>query len=186
MIIFAVLLALLGLALLLASFIAALLPDHWAIEEAVLVNTTPDKLFPLLDDLKAWETWSVWSAQDRKMAIEIEYPGISKGKGAIQLWSSRTLNAKLALTSSLANETVSFSLEVKEANLKLKGIIALGIADVGYTQVAWRFVLDPLESKNPIRRYQAFFFKNYISKALERNLANLQNRFSLKQEINEN
>lgn len=186
MIIFVVLLALLGLVLLGAILIAALLPDSWAIEEAVLVNTTPDKLYPLLNDLREWETWSVWSAQENKAALTIEYPGQSKGAGATQLWSSRTLNAKLSLTGCRVNETIRFSLEVKEANLELKGIIALGIADVGYTQVAWRFVLTPLGRLNPIRRYQAFFFKNYISKALERNLANLQGRFSLKQEKNEN
>ena len=64
---------------------AATKPDTFRIERSITVNAPADRIYPLLEDFRAWEQWSPFPAGEK-----ITYSGAEKGKGAITTWSGKT------------------------------------------------------------------------------------------------
>lgn len=155
------------------------LPTTWGIEKAVLVPARPKSLFPLLNELERWQEWTIWSPGEDNFSLT--YKDDSKGEGAIQIWQSNRINGHLTITKSVINEALEYRFEIDEGKLVVLGTLVLAAADPDYTQVAWRCQLDPLTDSNPIRRYQAYFLKNYFDTAMESSLAALPALFSSKE-----
>lgn len=59
-------------------------PDTFRVERAAVINAPPEKIFPLLDDLYAWQTWSPWAKKDPNATAE--FSGAAKGVGAAFSW----------------------------------------------------------------------------------------------------
>lgn len=55
------------------------------IERQVVVNGPAKAIFPLLDDLKAWDDWSPWTKLDPNAQVTVSDP--PRGKGATIHWS---------------------------------------------------------------------------------------------------
>ena len=64
---------------------AATKPDTFRVQRSVNIKASPDKIFPLINDLHAWEGWSPWEKIDP--ALKRTYSGASLGKGAIYEWN---------------------------------------------------------------------------------------------------
>ncbi|MGH1336431.1 MAG: SRPBCC family protein [Aureispira sp.] len=152
------------------------LPATWGIEKAVLVPARPKELFPLLNELERWQEWTIWSPEEEDFSLT--YASHSTGEGAIQIWKSKRINGRLTLTKSVVDQALEYRFEIDEGQLVVLGTLVLAAADPDYTQVAWRCQLDPLTGSNPIRRYQAYFLKNYFDTAMESSLAALPALFS--------
>ena len=45
---------------------AATKPDSFRVQRVVLINTPPDKVFPLINDMKAWTAWSPYEKRIRQ------------------------------------------------------------------------------------------------------------------------
>jgi uncharacterized protein YndB with AHSA1/START domain len=77
--------------LVLAAAMAALLvyaatkPDTFAIERSVLIKAPPGKIYPLISDLKAFNTWNPFLAQDP--AAKLSYEATTAGLGAGYAWN---------------------------------------------------------------------------------------------------
>lgn len=154
------------------------LPTNWVVEKAVLIHTPSATLFPLLNELQAWEQWTDWNSKNNDFSFT--YQGAKKGVGAIQKWKSKQMNATLTIQQSTNKQQIDYTMLINEGNLVLSGTIVLGIADAEFTQVAWRCGLEPLKGINPIRKFQAYFIKSYFDKAIENNLVSLQSIFTKK------
>ena len=63
---------------------AATRPDSFRVQRTVLINVQPDKVFPLISDLKAWPTWSPYEKKDP--AMKRTYGAVTAGKGATYAW----------------------------------------------------------------------------------------------------
>lgn len=166
-----ILLTLLGFFFLAVILGGLFLPTSWVIEKAVLVGARPKDLFPLLNELERWAEWSVWSPEEEDFSLI--YPDKSTGVGAIQIWKSNRINGRLTVTKSVVDQALEYRFEIDEGSLTVLGTLVLAAADPDYTQVAWRCQLEPLMGSNPIRRYQAYFLKNYFDTAMENSLAAL-------------
>ena len=61
------------------------LPRGWRVEQELVIAAPPQRIFPLLFDLKRWQEWSVWT---RTMDPQLRntYEGPSDGVGAKWLW----------------------------------------------------------------------------------------------------
>ena len=46
---------------------AATKPDSFRVQRTVLINAPPDKIFPLINDIKAWTAWSPYEKKDPAM-----------------------------------------------------------------------------------------------------------------------
>ena len=60
-------------------------PDSFRVQRSVSIKAPPDKIFPLISDLKAWTTWSPYEKKDPAMART--YGGVTAGKGATYEWA---------------------------------------------------------------------------------------------------
>jgi hypothetical protein len=63
---------------------AATRPDSFRVQRVVLVNAPPDKIFPLINDIKAWTVWSPYEKKDP--AMKRTYGAVTAGKGATYAW----------------------------------------------------------------------------------------------------
>jgi hypothetical protein len=67
-----------------ALLYAATKPDSFRVERSALIKAPPEKIFPHLNDLKAWTAWSPWETIDP--ALKRSYSGAAAGKGAVYAW----------------------------------------------------------------------------------------------------
>lgn len=63
---------------------AATKPDSFRVQRVVLINAPPDKVFPLINDMKAWTAWSPYEKKDP--AMKRTYGAVTAGKGATYAW----------------------------------------------------------------------------------------------------
>ena len=63
---------------------AATKPDSFRVQRVVLINAPADKIFPLINDFKAWPAWSPYETKDP--AMKRTYSPNSAGKGATYAW----------------------------------------------------------------------------------------------------
>jgi len=59
-------------------------PDTFRVERSVTVNAAPEKIFPLINDFRAWREWSPY--EDRDPDLKRTYSQPSSGKGAVYSW----------------------------------------------------------------------------------------------------
>ena len=63
---------------------AATKPDTFRVQRSTSIKAPPEKIFPLLDDLRSHATWSPWDQKDP--AMKRTYSGAARGKGAVYEW----------------------------------------------------------------------------------------------------
>lgn len=63
---------------------AATKPNTYRVERSAAINSPPDKVFGLINDLHAWASWSPWEKKD--LAMKKTHSGAPQGKGAILEW----------------------------------------------------------------------------------------------------
>jgi uncharacterized protein YndB with AHSA1/START domain len=78
--------ALIVIAVLLAALLiyAATRPDTFRIERSIGIQAPPEKVFALINDLRAWSRWSPWEAKDPGMKRSFSWP--DSGQGAAYGW----------------------------------------------------------------------------------------------------
>ena len=59
-------------------------PDSFRVQRSVGIKAPPQKIFPLIDDLKAWAGWSPYEKKDP--AMQRSFGPITVGKGATYQW----------------------------------------------------------------------------------------------------
>lgn len=59
-------------------------PETFRVERTVAMKAPPDKIYPLINDLKAWTAWSPYEKKDP--AMKRTYGAVTAGKGATYAW----------------------------------------------------------------------------------------------------
>ena len=59
-------------------------PDSFRVQRSVLINAPSDKVFPLINDVKAFTTWSPFDKKDP--AMKRTFGAVTAGKGATYGW----------------------------------------------------------------------------------------------------
>jgi uncharacterized protein YndB with AHSA1/START domain len=78
------------IALVVVVLVAALLafaatrPDSFRVQRTASIKAPPEKIFPLISDLKRWSAWSPWEKLDP--AMKRTHSGAASGKGAVYEW----------------------------------------------------------------------------------------------------
>jgi hypothetical protein len=63
---------------------AARKPDSFRVERSISIPTTPENIFPLINDFHQWEAWSPWEKIDP--TVQRIYNSITSGVGATYEW----------------------------------------------------------------------------------------------------
>jgi hypothetical protein len=71
---------------------AATLPDHFQVSRAIRIDAPPEKIFPLINNLKQFNEWNPFAKQDPTMVIA--YSGPESGPGASYSWDSNGRGGK--------------------------------------------------------------------------------------------
>src|SRR5260370_7207991 len=61
-------------------------PDSFRVQRSASIKAPPQKIFPLIDDLKAWAGWSPYEKKDP--AMKRSFGPITAGKGATYEWQA--------------------------------------------------------------------------------------------------
>jgi len=68
--------------------IAMTKPDSFRVERKTSIKSSPDKIFPLIDDFHNWSSWSPWERMDP--AMRRTHSGAASGKGAVYEWEGNS------------------------------------------------------------------------------------------------
>ena len=63
---------------------AATLPDSFRVERSASIKAPPEKIYPLINDLRSMQTWSAWEKVDPGM--KRAHSGAARGVGAVYEW----------------------------------------------------------------------------------------------------
>jgi hypothetical protein len=61
------------------------LPRQWHVERTVVIKAGPEHIYPLVNDLKEWQSWAAWN-KDMDPQVKWEYGGPASGVGAWWSW----------------------------------------------------------------------------------------------------
>jgi hypothetical protein len=64
--------------------VAARKPDTFRIQRTGVIDAPPERIHPLLDDLRRWAEWSPWEKLDPEM--KRTFSGAASGRGAAYAW----------------------------------------------------------------------------------------------------
>ncbi len=122
------------------------LPGTWSAEASIEIEAAPTEVFPYLNDLSRWDTWTNWGD------IESELSDPPTGVGASRGWGDPNFGTgSVTITSSAAPTLVRYEVEV-EGGASVSGelrIEPLGAA----SRVTWREEGDL--GRNPLMGYVA-------------------------------
>jgi hypothetical protein len=68
--------------------LAAMKPDQFSVQRSAAIKAPPEKIFPLINDFKAWTAWSPYENKDP--AMKRTYGSSTSGKGAIYAWEGNS------------------------------------------------------------------------------------------------
>ena len=110
--IFAVIGAVLVLGIAVVLILAAMKPDHFRVQRTAAIKAAPDKIFPLINDFKAWPAWSPYETKDPDM--KRTYGPMTAGKGATYAWdgNSNVGGGNMLITDAPAPSRVALDLNM--------------------------------------------------------------------------
>jgi hypothetical protein len=97
--------------------LAALKPDEFRIARSVAIKASPERIFPLVNNLRSFATWSPYELKDPNM--KRAFTGPESGKGAAYAWDG---NANIGKGELEISESKPFSLV--EIDLRMRKPIA--------------------------------------------------------------
>ncbi len=129
-------LALLLAAAALASFAAFTKPDTFQIERRLVVKASPEKLWPLVSDLKAFHTWNPFGAKDPSATVR--FSAQTSGAGASYAWDGKVVGVgSMEMTELQDQRLARFKLDfLKPFEAHNQGEFALS-PTAGGTEVRW-------------------------------------------------
>jgi hypothetical protein len=90
---------------------AATKPDTFMVRRSASIAASPEKIFPMIDDLRAQSTWSPF---EKDPNMKRTHSGAPRGKGAVYAWDgNRQVGAgRIAITESMPSSKVVLLLDM--------------------------------------------------------------------------
>ncbi len=119
--------------------VAATKPDHFRVERAIVINASPEHIFPLINNFRQWTLWSPWEKKDPHM--QRHYSDNASGTGATYAWEgdNNVGHGRMEITESIpytkigialhfikpftAHNTATFTLEPTENGTRVTWIM---------------------------------------------------------------
>ena len=70
------------------AFIGFLQPGHCQVERSLVMQAKPEKIYPIIADLKTWEDWTAWN-KELDPTITRTFSGSASGAGAVMSWDGK-------------------------------------------------------------------------------------------------
>jgi hypothetical protein len=153
------------------SLLAQLLPSEWKVSRTVVIQATPESIYPWLVNVENWEQWNAFSTNDPD--IVHAYPGTTVGVGAQDVWKSKKFgDGSATITSADVARGVGFDLRFD----RMKDQVSPGAFEFtpveGGTQVV--YWVSGKHGRNPVHRIFGLFMDGFLGKMFDESLANLK------------
>jgi uncharacterized protein YndB with AHSA1/START domain len=153
--------------------LAAMQPSAFRVERSTVVQAAPEKVFPLINDLHAFNSWNPYLKMDPE--TKGTYSGAPQGKGAAYAWESKKVGVgRMEITDTATPSKVMMRLDF------FKPFAGTNVAEFtvdgrgGATNVTWAMS----GQKSFVPKLMGLFFSmdNMIGKSFEDGLAELKSR----------
>jgi hypothetical protein len=150
---------------------AATKPDTFGIQRSTTVAAPPDKVFGLINDVKAFNTWNPWLRKDP--TSQLSYDGPASGVGAAYSWNSEKLGAgRMEIVESAAPNKVAAKL-VFTRPMATNNRVEFAVQPQGaQTQVSWTMT-GPMPYMSKLMT-TFFSMEKMVGPDFEAGLANLK------------
>lgn len=146
--------------------VGILLPGTVDVTRSLEMAAPPEHVFPLLNDLSAWDSWTPWAD------IESRMEGPSAGRGARRVWDDpRMGSGSLTITASTPPSTVAYAVEVEDGAIRFEGTLSVASRGIG-SLVTWTERVDL--GWNPLLGWTALGMEESQGRQLEESLARLR------------
>lgn len=127
------------LGVIIAGFLvyASTKPDTFQIARSIEIQAPPEKIFPLVNDLKAFNTWNPFYGKDP--AAKFAYAGQPAGKGAIHSWEGNSDVGKgsIEITEAVAPGRVAMRLDMVSPMEANNEVAFTMVPEGGTTKITW-------------------------------------------------
>jgi uncharacterized protein YndB with AHSA1/START domain len=159
------------LALVVVLLLAARKPDAFHMSRSRRINAPPEKIFPLINDLRAMNTWNTFSVRDP--TSKTSYSGPASGKGALHTFDGpKSGGGTIAITDVEPPNRIVMRLMMTRP-IKADNVVTFTLARIGAeTDVTWA-----MDGHSPflIKVMTLFFNHNaMMHAAFDEGLANLK------------
>ena len=111
-------------------------PDTFRIERKTHIAASPDKIFPLIADLKAFNTWNPFAKGDPTMVLN--YQGPQSGVGAAYNWTGgRSGAGDMTVTEAMVPSRVAMDLNFLKPMVASNKVVFSLTPSEGGTEVSW-------------------------------------------------
>lgn len=154
---------------LIALGVGLVLPRSWEIERSIVIDTTPERIAPLVLDLRRWQEWSVWTKALDPL-VRNTFEGPADGVGAKWLWLGPTMGrGRIEIVAADVKRGIELDQALESERVNSHGTIAFSPEGSG-TRVTW---ID----RGELPVLGGFFrsaFEERLGENLEKSLAKLK------------
>jgi uncharacterized protein YndB with AHSA1/START domain len=128
-------LGVIGAALAIVLVLAAFQPDTYSVERSRVIAASPERITPMLTDLRQWITWNPWD--ELEPTSHKEYSEPATGVGAWYTWEGEEVGAGRMEIASITATEVIYDLAFT-APFEDEGVVTITMAPEGEsTRVTW-------------------------------------------------
>lgn len=154
------------------TVISQFLPANFRVERSLIVRAGADKIYPLVNDLRRWQEWSVCNTE-ADPSLVFTYEGPTDGVGAISKWTSKKFGeGSMTITDADAAKGVKYDMSFAGAP-PVKGWVTFAPAG---TDTKVIFGCGGEVSRNPMHRWMFVFTEKIMGPKFEKNLTELKKK----------
>jgi hypothetical protein len=149
------------------------IPAEWTVSRSIVIHAGTEKIYPLVNNFKEWEKWSVWNTA-RDATLKYTYEGAKEGVGAKQTWTSEKMgNGGMQMTAASQETGVAYDLAIDMGHMQstLHGEIAF-VAKGDETTVTWTDKSNA--GKSFVQRWMGLLVKPMLGKDMNTSLEHLK------------
>lgn len=113
-------------------------PDAFRVERSIAIQAPPERIFPLISDLRRWSAWSPYEKKDP--AMKRSFSGAASGQGAVYAWegNAQVGQGRMEVTAAQPFSRVSIQLDfIKPFEAHNIAEFTLSPDGAGGTRVSW-------------------------------------------------
>lgn len=116
--------------------LAATKPDTYRVERSRVIAAPPERIAPLLTDLRAWNTWNPWN--ELEPTSRKEYSDPASGVGAWYTWEGEQLGSGRMEITSITPAEIDYALTFTAPMEDTTAVAFTLEPEAGGTRVTWR------------------------------------------------
>jgi uncharacterized protein YndB with AHSA1/START domain len=149
------------------------LPRKYHVERSVVIDAPPAAVFPAVNTLKEWPSWTAWTVQ-RYPDMQISFDGPESGVGAKYSWTGKDVGVgQIVITESRPYQDIQYDLDFDNGKYLSTGGIKL-VDENGKTKATWWNEGDL--GLSPVNRYFGLMMDGMMGPDFQTGLDNLKRK----------